>query len=104
MVGMVKGYTYKLKSSGKLTTGVLSTEVAMAVPALVTKDPEGFDQVGYVGLIPYSIVAANDAHERLNDHNLAISRLAADLIELRGEVELLRAENAALKAPGNTEG
>lgn len=104
VTGMVKGYTYKLKSTGKLTSGVLSTEVAMAVPALVSKDAEGFDQVGYPGLIPYALVATNDAHERLNDHGLALSRNAADLTALRGEVELLRAELAALKATGNTEG
>lgn len=104
VTGMVKGYTYKLKATGKLVSGVLSTEVAMAVPALVTKDAEGFDQVGYIGLIPYTIVSVNDAHERLNDHGLALSRNAADLTALRGEVELLRAELAALKATGNPEG
>lgn len=104
VVQNVKGYTYRLKASGKLTSGVLSTEVANAVPALVTQDAEGFDQVGYPGLIPYALVATNDAHERLNDHGLALSRNAADLTALRGEVELLRAELAALKATGNTEG
>lgn len=96
----VKGYTYRLTDTKTLTSGVLSTEVAQVVPALVTES-EGYDRVNYSAIIPYLLVHINAQTERLDQMSRTIDALHAEVMALKHADGVAEAV-ANLPPPGAT--
>lgn len=83
----VRGYVYRMIDTNTLTSGVLSTEVKMMVPALVTSHDE-YERVNYDGMTPYLLVHANSQTERQDQTDLLIRTLRDEISELRRIIEM----------------